>query len=217
MAIKFHIPSAGDVDVVANSLAFFPVANGEDFRDFLQAVLDSPAGSPKPTRVEEFFAKHPNAPKALGSVHTPSSFAREIYNGVNSFVFVSADGARKYFRFRIVPDAGPAYLTADEAAKLPPNGLVDEINSRVAAQPVKFTLEAQLAEEGDAVNDGDKQYPPERKIVELGTIILNKPTPEDKQLNFLPLNLTDGIEPSDDPLINVRNNAYAISFGKRLE
>ncbi len=217
MSIKFHIPSGGDVDVVTNSLAFFPVADGEEFRDLLQALLDSPPGSPKPTEADKFFATHPNAPKAFDSVHTPSSFAREVYNGVNSFVFVSADGARKYFRFKIVPDGGPAYLTADEAAKLPPDGLVDEIKSRIAAQPVKFMLQAQLAESGDAVNEGDKPYPPERKIVELGTIVLNKSIAEDKQLNYLPLNLTDGIEASDDPLINVRNNAYAISIGKRLQ
>jgi catalase len=217
MAIKFHLPSGGDVDVVANSLAFFPVSNGEEFRDLLQALLDSPPGSSKPTKADAFFATHPNAPKAFGSVHTPSSFAREIYNGVNSFIFVSAGGARKYFRFKIVPDGGPAYLAAEEAAKLPPDGLVDEIKSRVHAQPVKFMLQAQLAEPGDTVNDGAKPYAPERKSVELGTIILNKSIEEDKQLNYLPLNLTDGIEPSDDPLINVRNNAYAISIGKRLQ
>ena len=217
MAIKFHLPSNGIVDVVTNSLAFFPVSSGEEFRDLLQALVESPPGSPKPTKADQFFATHPNAPKAFGSVHTPSSFAREIYNGVNSFVFVSTDGARQYFRFKIVPDGGPAYLAADVAAKLPQDGLVDEIRSRVAAQPVRFTLQAQLAEPGDDVNDGAKPYPPERKSVELGTIVLNKSIDEDKQLNYLPLNLTDGLEASDDPLINVRNNAYAISIGKRLQ
>jgi catalase len=36
-----------------------------------------------------------------------------------------------------------------------------------------------------------------------------------KALLFLPGNVTDGIEPSDDPLINIRNGAYAISFSRR--
>ena len=36
-----------------------------------------------------------------------------------------------------------------------------------------------------------------------------------KKLLFLPGRLTDGIEPSDDPLIAARDAAYAVSFGRR--
>jgi catalase len=36
-----------------------------------------------------------------------------------------------------------------------------------------------------------------------------------KQLLFLPGQLTDGIEQSDDPTLDVRNGAYAISFSRR--
>jgi catalase len=35
-----------------------------------------------------------------------------------------------------------------------------------------------------------------------------------KALLFLPGNVTDGIEPSDDPIIDV-NGSYAISFSRR--
>ena len=38
-----------------------------------------------------------------------------------------------------------------------------------------------------------------------------------KALLFLPGQVTDGIEPSDDPLINARDGAYAISFSRRSE
>ena len=38
-----------------------------------------------------------------------------------------------------------------------------------------------------------------------------------KKLLFLPGNLTDGIEPSDDPLIPARDGSYAVSFGRRSE
>jgi len=38
----------------------------------------------------------------------------------------------------------------------------------------------------------------------------------EKKLLFLPGQLTDGIEESDDPLIDVRNGAYALlSFSRR--
>jgi catalase len=36
-----------------------------------------------------------------------------------------------------------------------------------------------------------------------------------KKLLFLPGHLTDGIEPSDDPLIAARDGSYAVSFGRR--
>jgi catalase len=36
-----------------------------------------------------------------------------------------------------------------------------------------------------------------------------------KKLLFLPGQLTDGIEQSDDPMVDVRNGAYAISFSRR--
>ena len=217
MAVKFRLASGDDVDIVANSLPFFPVATGEEFRDLFQAFVDSPPGSAKPTKAEQFFAAHPAAGAAFGGVHTPSSFAREVYNGVDTFVFVGSGGAKTPFRFRIAPEGGPDYLSAADAAKLPPNGLVDEIRTRVSGHAVKFTLQAQLAAPGDAIDDATKPYPAERRIVDLGTISVTKAIAEDKELNFLPLNLVDGLEPSKDPLIQVRNDAYAISYGRRLQ
>jgi catalase len=217
MSVKFRIPGSDEVDIVANSLPFFPVATGEEFRDLLQAVLDSPAGSPKPTKVEQFFAAHPAAPQAFASTRTPASFATEVYTGVNSFVFVSPAGERRYFRFRIVPDAGAAHLDAAAAAKLGKDGLMDEIRARVGATPVSFTVQAQLAGPSDPVSDATKAYPADREVVELGKIVLSKVGSDPKDLGYLPTNLTDGIEPSDDPLIAVRTSSYAISFSRRAQ
>jgi catalase len=42
--------------MVTNSLKFFPVGTGEDFRDLLQAIIASPPDAPKPTKLEQFFA-----------------------------------------------------------------------------------------------------------------------------------------------------------------
>src|SRR5262245_40959239 len=56
MAIKFHLPDGSDTDMVINSLKFFPVATGEDFRDLLLALAASPPDAPKPTKFEQFAA-----------------------------------------------------------------------------------------------------------------------------------------------------------------
>src|SRR5206468_397624 len=85
MAIKFHLPDGSETDMVINSLKFFPVATGEDFRDLLLALAASPPEAAKPTKFEQFAASHPSVPAALASAATPDSFADEEYYGINAF------------------------------------------------------------------------------------------------------------------------------------
>lgn len=221
MAIKFHLSDGSDMDIVANSLKFFPVADGQEFLDLLQALAASPPTASKPTKLDAFFAAHPAAPQAFASVSTPSSFARETYYGIDAFIFVDAAGKRHPFRFQIVPAAGNDYLSATDAAKKAPNFLMDEIASRVTKQPVAFELMAQLANDGDQTKDPTKPWSADHKLVKLGTIVLNQADPDskgtEKKLLFLPSNLTDGIEMSDDPLVDARNQAYGVSFGRRSQ
>lgn len=218
MAIKFHLED-GDMDVVANSLHFFPVANGEDFLALLQALAASPPNAPKPTALDSFVAAHPSVPKALATVRTPSSLARETYYGVDAFIFVDATGKRQPFRFQIQPEAGVDHLSREAAAKQPPNFLMDEIAARIGKEPVRFKLVAQLAGKDDPTADPTKEWPTDRKTVTLGTITLDKAVPDsaeaEKKLLFLPTNLVDGVEASDDPLISARTQAYGVSFGRR--
>jgi catalase len=221
LAIRFHQADGADVDFVTNSLPFFPVANGEGFRDFLLAAAQSPPGAPKPTKLDAFFATHPAAPRALSAVATPVSLARETYNGVDAFVLVNAAGKRQPVRFRVVPALGVQHISPAAAAKQPPNFLFAEVRARLAKTPVQYHLMAQLAAPGDQTVDPTKPWPETRKLVDLGTLTLTKVDADslkaEKALLFLPGNLTDGIEPSDDPLIDARNQAYAVSFGRRSQ
>jgi catalase len=220
MAIKYHLPGGVDTDMVTNSLKFFPVGTGEDFRDLLQAILASPPNAPKPTKLEQFFASHPNAPKAFGSAATPDSYADEEYHGVDAFIFVSKAGQKQAVRYLLVPEK-VVHLTADEAAKQPPDFLSDDLTQRLAQRPVIFHLKAQLAEPGDQTRDPSQPWPDDRKVVDLGVLTLTKAVPDSleaqKKLLFLPTTLTDGIELSDDPLPTVRTAAYTISFARRSQ
>ena len=218
MAIKFHLPDGSDTDMVINSLKFFPVASGEDFRDLLLAAAASPPDAPKPTKLDQFVASHPTVPAALATVATPDSFADEEYFGINAFVFVNKAGQRQAVRYQMVPER-VVHLDAAEAAKREPNFLMDELPKRLQRGPVTFHLKAQLAAPGDPINDGTKPWPENRKVVELGVLTIDKAVPNsaeaEKALLFLPGLVTDGIEPSDDPLIPVRDGAYAVSFSRR--
>jgi catalase len=220
MAIKYHLPGGADTDMVTNSLKFFPVGTGEDFRDLLLAIIASPPDAPKPTKLEQFFASHPNAPKAFGSAATPDSYADEEYHGLNAFTFVNKAGQRQAARYLLVPQK-LVHLTPEEATKQPPDFLSDDLTKRIAQRPVVFHLKAQLAESGDQTRDASQPWPDDRKVVELGVLTLNKLVPNsleaEKKLLFIPTALTDGIELSDDPLPTVRAAAYAVSFARRSQ
>ncbi|MGE7417193.1 catalase family peroxidase [Methylobacterium tarhaniae] len=221
LSIKFKPADGSEMDVVTNSLKFFPVATGEEFRDLLVAITRSGPDAPKPTPVEQFMAAHPAAPKALATARTPSSFARQVYHGVNAFVLVDAAGKRNAFRYRIVPVAGEEILSADDARAKGPNYLVEELPARLAKEPVAFRVLAQIAQPGDPTKDSTVPWPEDRRLVELGILTLTKAVPDsqtaEKALLFMPNNLPEGVEVSDDPLIDARVQAYAISFGRRSQ
>lgn len=219
MSIKFYPPGGRQVDVITNSLGFFPVATGEDFLALLQANSVSGPTAPKPTAADKFIATHPSVKAAFGALGTPSSFARESYNGVDAFIFVNGAGKRQPFRFKIVPVAGVEHLAPAAAAKMPPDFLVDELPERLKDASVSFHVMAQLAKPGDQTKDPTKPWPAERKMVDMGTITLTSAVADNvlaqKQLHYLPNQLEPGIELSDDPLIGARVRAYVISFGRR--
>jgi catalase len=220
IAIKYHLPGGADTDMVTNSFKFFPVGTGEDFRDLLQAIVASPADAPHPSKLEQFFGTHPNAPKAIGSLPIPDSFADEEYHGIDAFIFVNKSGQRQAVRYVIAPEK-MVHITPEEAAKLPANYLFDDLAKRLAQKPLTFHLKAILAKPGDQTKDASQPWPEDRRLVDLGVLTITKIVPNsaqvEKKLLFLPTNLTPGIELSDDPLPSVRAAAYGVSFGRRSQ
>jgi catalase len=221
MAVKFSLPDGSETDIVINSLHFFPVATPAEFRDLLMAVATSKPDAPKPTPLEEFVAKHPAVAQAGATVRTPASFATERYFGINAFGFTNKAGETNFIRYVAEPLAGVTYLDPGDAAKRAPDYLGEDLKDRLAKAPVQFRLLAQVAGPGDPITDATIPWPQDRKRVELGVITVTALASDNeeaaKSLLFLPGNVTDGVAPSDDPLIAVRDAAYAISFSRRSE
>jgi catalase len=221
MAIRFRLPADEEVDMVLNTLPFFPVATGEEFLELLRAAAATKPDTPKPTPVERFGEAHPAAPRASAAVRTPASLAHAQFNGIDAFVFVSDAGNRQPFRVRVVPVEGVRNLSAEEAARQPRDFLMDDIRARIGQGPVRFRLMAQLALPGDQTRDPTQPWPDDREVVELGTISIDRlPANADeiaRDTVFMPTNLVPGIEVSDDPLIEARVAAYAVSFSRRSQ
>ena len=220
LAVRFHLQDGGSTDIVSNAFNGFAVANGEDFLALLQAVAASGKDASKPSPIEKFLATHPRALEVIKAPKpTPASFATEPYFGVNAFRFTNAEGATRHGRYQFRPHAGSKFLTAGEAAGKSANFLIDELGDRLAKDPVRFHLVVQLAAAGDPVDDATAAWPDDRPVVELGMLSVTRRVADSdaaqRALGFDPLRLVDGIEASDDPLLELRPAVYAASRRRR--
>lgn len=220
IALKFTLPDGSKTDIVGFSFNGFPVATAEEFRDFLLAIGASGPDAPHPTAIEKFLGSHPSAAAfATAPKPAPVSYGTLAYFGVNAFKFTNAKGTVTFGRYQILPVRGEKLLTKEQASKMGPDYLVDEIGKRVHRGAVKFKLLLQLAEQGDKLDDPSITWPDSRKKIELGTISITKTTTESHtadKLLFLPGAVTSGIDPAD-PMIGIRSAAYPISFARRFK
>jgi catalase len=218
--IRFYLAERVHTDIVAHSTNAFPARTGQDFLEFLSAIAATDLSHIPGSPLEKYLGTHPaalafvQAPKP-----TPASFAQESYFGLTAMRFTNPAGVSRYGRYRILPKAGKEHLKAAVAAAKGPNYLFDELEQRIAKEPVKFKVVVQLAEDGDTVNDVTVQWPENRKFLELGTLSFTEPVldeaHEQKQIIFDPIPRVDGIEPSDDPLLELRAAIYLLSGRRR--
>ncbi len=219
-AIRFNLAEHVHTDIVSHSTDGFPTRDGAQFLEFLRAALASGPDVPSPKPIEQFLGSHP---AALRFVQTPkpfpSSLARDTYYGVTAFRFINAQGESKHGRYRIVSEAGNDYLSEDAVAKLGPDYHYEELATRVKQGPIRFKVLVQIAAPADVTDDATVHWPEDRKIVELGTIelagVLEDSLAQQKQIIFDPIPRVDGIEPSADPLLELRAAIYLLSGRER--
>jgi catalase len=214
IGIRFHLGERIHTDIIGHSTDGFPTHTGAEFLEFLKALA---AGE-----IEKFLGTHP---AALAFVQTPKpfpgSFAREAYFGVTAMRFIDGSGAERHGRYRIVPEAGIEHLDDATAKGKDANYLFDEIASRVAEAPVAFQVLVQLAAEGDVVDDATAHWPEDRELLPFGRLVLTEVAPaqeaDQKRIIFDPIPRVDGIEPSADPLLELRAAVYLISGRRRRQ
>ncbi|HSU49258.1 MAG TPA: catalase, partial [Segetibacter sp.] len=217
-AIKFTMPDGLTTDIVAHSFNGFPTVNSDQFRELLLAIGSSGSDAAKPTQLDQFLSTHPVAKTFLTTQHNPASYATISYFGVNAFKFTSKQGASHFIRYRFIPEKGERLLTSEQMAKETADYLQNEITAHIAKAPVRFKMYAQIAEDGDDIENPSVAWPETRKQVLLGVIELQKlasnTAEADKQLSFIPNNIPDGIATAD-PMLNFRSQAYPISVKER--
>ena len=223
MAVKFHLDADRATDIVSINQPVFIVRTPEEFLEFVRLrVPDPETGRLDLDALGAFVAARPESARAaeiLLAAPPLASFVRTEYFAIHAFRFVSADGTERFGRYRWEPALGTATLTREEARARDPDYLRDDLLSRLAEGPASFTLHVQLADEDDDPNDPTAEWPADRKQLVAGRLEIAAPTHDQgrdcEDLVFDPRRLCDGIEASDDPILNVRPRAYAVSSARR--
>ncbi len=219
LAIRFVLGEHVHTDIISHSTDGFPTRTGQEFLEFLRAAAAS--GSSK-APIEAFFGTHPAALAfAMTPKPTPSSFARERYFGVTAMQFLNAAGTGRYGRYRITPEAGVEYLDDAAAAGKDANFLFHELSTRIANGTIAFQISVQVAQEGEVVDDATIHWPEDRPLIPFGRIqltgLVENNEGEQNRIIFDPMPRVDGIEPSGDPLLELRAAIYLLSGRRRRQ
>jgi catalase len=220
MAAKFYLPDGSRTDIVAVTLPAFFARTPEDFLAFTRVLASAPLT--RAWRLLAYVATHRSALPAVragASLKPIPSYANCRYNALHAYRWIDAEGTGRHIRYSWLPQAGEASLPSREAKLLDPDYLQSEIVERVGREPVRFTLQLQIADQGDPVDDATAIWPDDRETVTAGTLELTEVETSreegDDVLVFDPTRVTNGIELSADPILHFRRHAYSVSVEQR--
>jgi catalase len=221
MGASFSLPDGTVTDVACQSAPRFPVRTPEAFEALLKANTHHRA---RAWKLPLFLARNPSAIPTLRpnleSLKPPVGYTTLPYFGVHAFRWLDAAGGSRFVRYTFLPEGGDQRLSADDAKQRGADYLEEELVERLRTGPARLTYQAQIAQDGDPADDPFTQWPDDRDRVDVGTLEVLEvvPDPEggDHIHVFDPNRVTDGIEPSDDPILAFRREAYSVSANRRL-
>ncbi|MFZ6649287.1 catalase family peroxidase [Undibacterium sp. TJN25] len=221
--LSIRLAEGGETyDLVLISEPAFFAATPESFVSFLQArVADPVTKKPDPEKIAAHNQRFPEGtiqPGLLASHAAPASYASTAYFSNNAFGFRDEAGSLRWARILVEPAAGVHYLTDEQEKNMPDLFLEEELRARIAEVPAEFALYAQLPADGDSLSDPSQVWQG-RERVALGKLQVSGVVPQDacEAKVFLPLQLPQGIEASDDPILKARAAAYAVSLKRRTQ
>jgi catalase len=217
LGLAFAFPDGTQWRTAMINAPVFPDNSPQGFYDRLLASKPDPAtGKPDPAAMAAFQAAHPEsvAASAIIKKHPPSTgFADSTFSGLITFYFVN-NGMRTPVRWSFVP-----MQSALPPQPGNPNALFDALVRQMRTGPLRWRLVLTVGEPGDPLLDATKAWPANRRTVDAGVLTLTgietDAAGNARDINFDPLVLPDGIEPSADPLLSARSAVYASSYRAR--
>lgn len=189
---------------------------------FLRVCIPGPDGKPDVEKVETFSAANPETlhqASYIAAHPPPASFACTTYWGVHAFPATNSKGETRFIKFKVAPVGEKATQPETTARAKPAEFLHDDLESRIAARDMRFSVMALLDRPGDPVMDVTVRWPDEdgREAVRLGTIVITGVEANDARDEpaFDPATLAEGIGCPPDEIFAARRAAYTISRARR--
>jgi catalase len=218
LGLQFSLPDGEVWRTAMVNFPVFPVNKPEAFYELLLLSMPDPqTGKPDQAKINAFLDRHPETARALALIksHPPSSgFANSTFRSLNAFRFTNSAGEVVPVRWELAPEQSTV-------TPVPPgkNYLFDALIADIHHQPLRWRLLVTVGKPGDSTSDATTAWPPEREQVHVGTLTLDHVESDDTSpatdLNFDPLVLPRGIDPSDDPILSARSAVYSRSFTRR--
>jgi catalase len=224
----FFVRSVDEFFDFTNSAHQTPVKPESALCKIIDALsLKVPLPDPPPGQTQsgnagtlDYANKHRFAQLAIfqaGIIGAPVSYVRAVYHAVHTFFVVGPDGLRRPVRFSWKPVAG--VQTTDPTKAPVDDYLQGELRKRLEKWPARMMLMMMIGEAGDVLEDPTVPWPAHRVRVVMGTLSLEEVAADQvadgEKLSFNPWRLVRGIEPSSDPLLKARRDAYEVSRTRR--
>ena len=216
----------GDIDhrsdILTQSAPVHSARTPAQMLAYLRAHVPGPNGRPDPAKLQAFSAANPETSRQASYVAAhplPASFADTVYWAVHAFPATNRTDETQFIKFKVVPVSSQAALTQDAVGTKPEGLLYGDLESRIAARDIRFSLMAVLGHPGDPVLDVTIRWPDEdhRETVRLGTIVITAMEANEAcdGSAFNPADLAEGIGFPPDEIFAARRAAYAIALARR--
>ena len=232
-ATKFYTDK-GNWDLVGLNMPVFFIRDAMKFPDMVHSLKPSPVTNIQdPNRVFDFFSNEPGSTHMLTWLYsdngTPASYRKMDGFGVHAYKMINESGEVNYVKFHWKSLQGIDNLDLDEVAKVQSKdfqNLTRDLYENIAdKQYPQWDLYIKVMSPSDLNNfkynplDVTKVWTniPEKKV---GTMTLDR-TPtnffqDTEQVAMSPANLIQGIEPSEDRLLQGRVFSYSDTQMYRL-
>jgi catalase len=224
MALEFRLPSGALQHMTMLNAPVFGAAYPATFNAMILASRPDPStGKPDPIRLRDFLAAHPDAlaqSSYLSTHNPPTSYANSAYFSIHTFKFLDSHGGSHNVKWRFIPRDGEKTLTTAEIAGAPHDFLEQRLIDQVSKRPIQWEMIVYVGEPGDPEDNPTLTWPETRRHFTAGTLTISKAMSEHgaecEKINFDPLIMSDGLAPTNDPVLLFRSPSYAISFARRL-
>jgi catalase len=218
MAVKFRLDDGTSTDLLGQTSPRFPTDDPEVFVAMTEATE-------KPLTLPLFLATHPGVLPTLlaslrtGAVGSPASFAEVTFYPIHAYGWLDAEGRRTWVRYTF-------RATATKDDRLPGeftgrDRLFEEMAARLDRGPVTHEVWVQVAGDGHDPHRATSVWKGARELL-AGRIEVTAPVDDPEggpstttPTVFDPGRVVDGLELSEDPILQYRPGAYTESVARR--